>query len=82
MSEKFGFFANNRHYNVHREGELVIVTFGDQEIIAFAYGTEKTPLQQAAQWKIERKDPLEYADVIDLEDMRNMRKENVDADDS
>jgi len=52
---------------VHREGSLVIVTFGDLDpikVTSFKYGTQKNPLQQEAQWVIEHKDPL----IIDEED--------------
>lgn len=55
---KTQFFHDGRYYSVHREGELVIISFGDHAILEFRYGTERTPLQQQAQWRIEAEDPL------------------------
>jgi hypothetical protein len=56
--QKAQFFHDGRHYSVHREGEMVTITFGDMLIRQFRYSTEHTPLEQRAQWKIEEEDPL------------------------
>ena len=52
------FFHDGLHYQVHRELGMVIVTYNGVVHRRFLYGTERTPLEQQAQQKIEREDPL------------------------
>lgn len=52
------FFHDGLHYHVHREEETIIITYNGLEYRRFRYGTERTPLEQQAQWKIEQEDPL------------------------
>ena len=65
--ERFGFHSCMGSRKVHRDGNMVVVTFGDidpLEVSRFKYGTQKTQFQQEAQRVIEQKDPL----IIDEED--------------
>lgn len=65
---RYPFFSPTGSYlKVRREGSLVIIEQGDLQpykLASFEYGKQKTPLEQAAQWKIEEKDQL----IIDDED--------------
>lgn len=59
--ERFAFFSPHGHRSVHREGVMVVVTFGSlppQELTRFEYGTEQNELQRCAQQAIARNDPL------------------------
>ncbi len=65
---RYPFFSPTGSYlKVRREDTSVIIEQGDLQpykLRSFEYGQQKNPLEQAAQWKIEEKDPL----IIDDED--------------
>jgi hypothetical protein len=55
--KKAQFFHDGLHYDVHREGKMVVVSHNDTVHRRFPYGTERTELEQRAQWKIAQVDP-------------------------
>ncbi len=65
-------FFHERHLQAHWEltagKAIVTITFGEHQTHSFPYGTERTPLEQAAQWVLEKNEPVPEADIVVIDE--------------
>jgi hypothetical protein len=66
-SADYDFFCDRYckvRWEIYDGKAFTVITYGDHEIRRFRYDTQRTPLEQAAQFRINEKEPLPTAEVI------------------